>query len=129
MSGKKKLDKNERREIRLRKARQWVLTYEGKHIVRAYRKRFKIDYSCALRDLEAIGTLSPEQLANMRQGEEIRLRKKREERLQKAEQSFYDRFPDSDDRFYYIAGYTSGGAPYGTTWEEMGLEPYETPDL
>jgi RimJ/RimL family protein N-acetyltransferase len=27
-----------------------------------------------------------------------------------------------DDRFYFIAGYTSGGAPYGVTWEEMGLE-------
>ena len=32
---------------------------------------------------------------------------------------------DQDDTFYYIAGYTSGGAPYGVTWEEMGLEPYE----
>ena len=30
-----------------------------------------------------------------------------------------------DDRFYYIAGHTSGGAPYGVTWEEMGMEPYE----
>ena len=30
-----------------------------------------------------------------------------------------------DDRFYFIAGYTSGGAPYGTTWEEMGLKPWE----
>ena len=42
----------------------------------------------------------------------------------KKEQEKYDRFPDSDDNFYYIAGYTSGSAPYGTTWEEMGLEPY-----
>ena len=31
---------------------------------------------------------------------------------------------DQDDRFFYIAGYTSGGAPYGVTWEEMGLEPW-----
>ena len=23
-----------------------------------------------------------------------------------------------------IAGYTEGGAPYGITWEELGLEPY-----
>ena len=23
-----------------------------------------------------------------------------------------------DDHFYYIAGYTSGGAPFGITWEE-----------
>ena len=26
---------------------------------------------------------------------------------------------DYDDTFAYIAGYTSGGAPYGVTWEEM----------
>lgn len=26
---------------------------------------------------------------------------------------------EQDEIFYYIAGYTSGGAPYGVTWEEM----------
>lgn len=30
---------------------------------------------------------------------------------------------NQDDTFFYIAGYTSGGAPYGVTWEEMGLKP------
>ena len=30
-----------------------------------------------------------------------------------------------DDRFFVIAGYTFGGAPYGVTWEEMGLKPWE----
>lgn len=30
-----------------------------------------------------------------------------------------------DDRFFFIAGCTSGGAPYGVTWEEMGLKPWE----
>lgn len=34
-------------------------------------------------------------------------------------------FPEQDDTFFFIAGYTSGGAPYGVTWEEMGLEPWE----
>ena len=33
-------------------------------------------------------------------------------------------FSDCDDTFAYIAGYTSGGVPYGTTWEEMGIDPY-----
>ena len=32
---------------------------------------------------------------------------------------------DQDDNFFFIAGYTSGGAPYGITWTEMGLKPYE----
>ena len=26
---------------------------------------------------------------------------------------------EQDDRFFFITGYTSGGAPYGITWEEM----------
>lgn len=26
---------------------------------------------------------------------------------------------DSDENFAFIAGYTSGGFPYGITWEEM----------
>lgn len=32
---------------------------------------------------------------------------------------------EQDDTFSFIAGYTSGGAPYGVTWEQMGLEPWE----
>ncbi|MEZ3518064.1 MAG: hypothetical protein K1W37_23260 [Lachnospiraceae bacterium] len=38
MSKKKKLTKQERREVRICKARQWAVTYEGSHIVRAYQK-------------------------------------------------------------------------------------------
>ena len=34
--------------------------------------------------------------------------------------------PEQDDRFFFIAGYTSGGAPYGVTWEEMGLQPWQS---
>ena len=128
MTKKKKLTKLERREARLRKARQWALTYEGSHIVRAYRKRFKVDYTCALNDLEAIGALDPERLATMRQAEQIRLDQRRREQEAKAAQAFHDRYPDSDDTFFYIAGYTSGGAPYGVTWAEMGLAPWQAPD-
>ena len=128
MSKKQKQTKTEQREARLRKARQWALTYEGSHIVRAYRKRFKVDYSCALNDLEAIGALGPEKLATMRQAEQIRLDQRRREQEAKAAQAFHDRYPDSDDTFFYIAGYTSGGAPYGVTWAEMGLAPWQDPE-
>ena len=128
MSKKQKQTKTEQREARLRKARQWALTYEGSHIVRAYRERFKVDYSCALNDLEAIGALGPEKLATMRQAEQIRLDQRRREQEAKAAQAFHDRYPDSDDTFFYIAGYTSGGAPYGVTWAEMGLAPWQDPD-
>lgn len=29
---------------------------------------------------------------------------------------------EQDDTFFFIAGYTSGGVPYGITWEQMGME-------
>ena len=122
---KKKQTKEERRQARLRKGRQWVLTYEGSHIVRDYRKRFNVDNTCAMKDLREIGALSPEKRAEMQQAERLRLERKRQEREQTMEEYLAERFPDSDDRFFYIAGYTSGGAPYGVTWEEMGLQPWE----
>jgi hypothetical protein len=128
MPKKRRPDKTERREIRLRKARQWILTYTGSHIVRAYRERFHVDYSCALSDLKAIDALSRERLALLRRDEEIRLQKKREEQEKRRENESYARVPNSDNRFFFIAGYTSGGAPYGVTWEEMELFPYETPE-
>ena len=62
---KKKQTKTERHDARIRKARQWVLTYQGSHIVRAYRKRFGVDTTCALKDLGVIGALPPEKLAEM----------------------------------------------------------------
>ena len=49
-------------------------------------------------------------------------RKRKKARLAAQEQQ---RMPEQDDRFFFIAGYTSGGAPYGVTWEEMGLDPWE----
>ena len=30
---------------------------------------------------------------------------------------------ESDGTFAFIAGYTPAGFPYGTTWEELGIDP------
>ena len=111
-------------------ARQWLSTYKGtgKHIVQAYRQQFKVDVTVALNDLDEIGALTPEQLTVKRQTEVIRQEHLRREKEEKELQDFYDRFPNSDDEFFFIAGYTSGGAPYGVTWEQMGLSPWEQPD-
>ncbi|MDD2246595.1 MAG: hypothetical protein PHI70_03990 [Proteiniphilum sp.] len=64
----------------------------------------------------------------MKRAEEIRLQKKREQKELQREQAFHDRFPDSDGTFLFIAGYTSAGASYGVTWEEMGIKPYALPE-
>lgn len=46
-------------------------------------------------------------------------------RRKKKKKQVFEPFLEQNDYFFYIAGYTSGGAPYGVTWEEMGLEPWE----
>ena len=55
-----------------------------------------------------------------------RARRRAKKKKLKAQQERLNDLPDwQDDRFFFIAGYTSGGAPYGVTWEEMGLNPWE----
>lgn len=46
-------------------------------------------------------------------------------RRAKRKQEQSDQIIDQNDTFFFIAGYTSGGAPFGVTWEEMGLEPWQ----
>lgn len=46
-------------------------------------------------------------------------RKRRKKKKQQAAQSIN---MDQDDTFFFIAGYTSGEAPYGVTWEQMRME-------
>jgi hypothetical protein len=70
----------ESRASRLRKAKEWVPTYEGTHLVREYGKHFKVDYDCALKEVEMLGVLTPEQISNLRAGHEKRRKEKREER-------------------------------------------------
>lgn len=127
MPKKKKPTKEQRREARLRKGAQWLTTYQGtpKHMLKHYRERFHVDAITASKDLQALGVnYTQEQLDTIRRNEEERIRRKHEEKTRKQQQLYDDLYGDTcDDRFAYIAGYTSGGAPYGTTWEEMGIDP------
>lgn len=36
---------------------------------------------------------------------------------------------EQDESFSFIAGYTSWGFPFGTTWEETDVEPDEEEDV
>ena len=119
--------KTQRKEVRLRKARQWLLTYNGtpKHMAKHYRKRFHVDIITALRDLQEIGVeFTQEYLDAVKRSEEERIRQKRLAKEKKAQEEQDLLYEDSDDVFAFIAGYTGGGAPYGITWNELGLEPY-----
>ena len=63
--------------------------------------------------------LSPEKEASYNKHLEAKRSKKQQRKLAKqnrVEMEFFNL--DQVDNFYFIAGYTSGGAPYGVTWEQ-----------
>lgn len=118
------------------KAMKWVAEFDESkgNIIKRYRKTFKVDRLKAVDELQKLGVkLTKEQIdkekrsVEVHKKQELNKKKKRKERkFQKQQQEIFDDF--QDDQFFFIAGYTSGGAPYGVTWEEMGLLPYEEYD-
>ena len=109
------------RKLRLKEARKWYPEQHftnDSHIIKAYRKKFNVDKTCSMRELCLLGMLPPEKQRSYQEQLAAKKRKKAEKRAaQKAETPEINSF--QDERFFFIAGYTSGGAPYGITWDEM----------
>lgn len=47
---------------------------------------------------------------------------KKRKKKRDAAPEYEDLYSDMDGTFAFIAGYTSGGAPYGVTWEQVGID-------
>ena len=105
------------RNQRLSKARNWLkLHVNEQHLLKKYKKQFKVDNLCAIKDLELIRYKFPnEYVESIKKQEKAKAEKSR----QKREAKVLNEYIDCDDTFAYIAGYTSNGVPYGITWEEM----------
>ncbi len=117
------------------KAEKWVVEYDGTpyggDIIKAYRKKFAIDRMKAVAELQLLGvSLTNEQIDREKEAvkayqELQRVKKAKRKRIREQKRMKKDNpvfHEEQDDTFYYIAGYTSGGAPYGVTWEEMGFK-------
>jgi len=105
------------RPTRLQNARKWLPTYKGKTPVRGYAKWYGVDALCAIIELRLLGVSVPE-----KQWERAQQRQKSKpttKQRNREEKEVYSNVPD--DNFACIAGHTSGGFPYGITWEEMEL--------
>lgn len=115
------------RRERLKEARTWFHEQgftDDSHIVKAYREQFSVDKDCAMRELCLLGVLSPEKQKTY----EDQLKAKEQKRAENNEvraarasvKTDVSDCPFQDENFYFIAGYTQGGVPYGITWEEAG---------
>ena len=109
------------RDGRLRNARstQWVENYTGGDLVRGYRNWYGVDALMAVMELRMLGvSVSEEREAQVRRTIEQKAAQtaaRKERRRLGEEASFWE---DRDENFAYIAGYTSGGAAFGVTWDE-----------
>lgn len=81
-----------------------------------------MDRLCALVELKMCGApISDERIESARRDlERLGVEKAEKKALHALEFG-----PDQDDNFACIIGYTSGGAPYGVTWEEWDILEHE----
>jgi hypothetical protein len=99
---------------RLRSARKWLASYDGKNVVRGYARWFGVDLLCAARELPLLGVkIDPDYVKQLQATVSNRRRKK-----PKAVDDSPHGFGHSDEHFSLIIGYTSGGMPFGVPWPD-----------
>ena len=110
--------KRMQRPDRLQSAKHWISKYSGGNIVKGYKNWFGVDLVCAIKELRMLGVKLDEQYVfQALQGHECAIADRQKKKAAKNQE--LDDLPfDSDEHFYFIAGYTSGGFAYGVTWEE-----------
>ena len=105
---------------RLQSAKRWIPTYQGSNIIKGYKNWFGVDWPCAIQELKILGIkVDDRYVSQVLQSHEQRIASKRKAAEEKKKSALEDLLVDSDETFYYIAGYTNGGFPYGITWEEF----------
>lgn len=117
------------KEQRLAHAAAWLPVQYGKKwndyhrgMLKAYRNRYGVDERTASDELRGLGVETPKNLGYVKSSKPPKAKKKKKKR-----DAFYDDWGDEfsqDGTFAFIAGFTSGGAPYGVTWAELGLDQY-----
>lgn len=107
-------------QIRLQSGKLWLAEYEGKNPIRGYCKWYGVSEVCAILELRTIGMkINDERLEQAKNTEASKSKNRAAIKQKKKEEQEQSLTEDSDDNFSFIAGYTSGGAPYGISWDEM----------
>lgn len=98
----------------------WLEKYSGKSPVQDYRKWFGVDMLCAISELKLLGfKVDPDYEAQIRKSvtQVALLRKAKKLAKSAAEEECF--LSEWESEFTFIAGYTSGGAPYGLLRSEF----------
>lgn len=110
-----------KRSSRLQAAKHWISKYDGKNLVSGYSNYFSVDKLCAVKELEMLGHTFSDKYKQELKDDMIRKQVNKERRTEHRKRELeMNLSEESDETFAFIAGYTSGGASYGITWEEWG---------
>jgi hypothetical protein len=102
------------------RATNWAANYRGKNIVRGYRKWFGVDLLCAITELRLLGVAVDRNYeAQVRRTVDESATHRTAKKRRRAGTDPEALATDCAETFAYIAGYTSGGMPFGITWEEL----------
>ncbi|WP_462413210.1 hypothetical protein [Neobacillus sp. Marseille-QA0830] len=103
------------RKDRLQNAKKWAEIYNGKNLAKGYSNWFGVDLICAITELEMLG-YKFKQTYKEQVKKSIEARQKQKEQRRREKEQIED---DGEGMFYFIAGYTENGVPYGLTRDEM----------
>ncbi len=136
MSRKKKKKSNTPRTKRMNKnarlssASHWLKSFDGKNLLRSYKNRYGVDELCAMLELRLLERpISDDQIQRAKKTIENNATARKKANLKKEPAELNELYSDSDETFAYIAGYTSGGVPYGVTWDETNEKPDDFVDF
>ena len=109
-----------KREKRFNSAKHWIKAYSGNNLVKGYSKKYSVDKLCAVKELRMIGVDISEEYEKKLTNSMEALRQQGLSFKKKREDKLHDLCGfDSNENFAMIMGYSSGGFPYGVTYEEM----------
>src|SRR5436190_15710804 len=108
------------RASRMQSARHWLATQTGRtpvQIAKSYRKRYGVDWPCAIHELSQLGILLDSAWVAQLNRCLLGAHRARRERADTQALAGWEE-ADSNDEFAYIAGYTPIGVPFGATGKE-----------
>ena len=110
-------------KARLKVAKKWDESVDTLKKIKAYVKFFGVDKLCAAKELLQAGVVLQEKYAarwatRIERKALARKKKTLTKGKCKDKETLDELSFESEDFFYYVAGYTEGGAPYGIIWEE-----------
>lgn len=77
---------------------------------------------CAVRELQELGYMDEEKACLILKSEKARMKSKERAKREKIQAKRLLLIDEQNADFAYIAGFTTGGVPYGVSWDELDTE-------